>query len=152
VGEAATTRGRIRAISISASKGTPKSNVPEAELKADFGVVGDAHAGRGPRQVSLLAVESIERFRSGELAVSPGEFAENITVEGLDLSRLTVGRRLCIAGGVKLEVTQIGKQCHGRCPIREKVGDCVMPREGIFARVVVGGRIQVGDVIEVLDD
>ncbi len=148
----ATTSGTIRAISISPSKGTPKSNVPEAELRADFGLVGDAHAGGGPRQVSLLAMEAIERFRATDCAVSPGDFAENITVEGLDLSRVTVGRRLRIAGDVTLEVTQIGKQCHGQCPIRRKVGDCIMPREGIFARVVIGGRIQVGDGIEVLDD
>jgi len=144
--------GRIKAISISASKGMPKSNVPEAELRADFGLVGDAHAGSGPRQVSLLEVESIEQFRAKGLEVAPGDFAENVTVEGLDLSGLRVGARLRIADVAELEVTQLGKQCHGRCRIYEKVGDCIMPRQGIFARVVVGGTIKVGDAIEVLDD
>ena len=130
----------------------PKSNVPEAELRADFGLVGDAHAGSGPRQVSLLEVESIEQFRAKGLEVAPGDFAENVTVEGLDLSGLRVGARLRIADVAELEVTQLGKQCHGRCRIYEKVGDCIMPRQGIFARVVVGGTIKVGDAIEVLDD
>jgi MOSC domain-containing protein YiiM len=143
--------GRIKAISISASKGVAKSNVPQAELRADFGLVGDAHAG-GPRQVSLLAAESIERFREKGLAVSPGDFAENITVENVSLSGVRVGNKLRIADAVELEVTQLGKECHGRCRIREKAGDCIMPREGVFARVAVSGTIRVGDVVEVLDD
>jgi MOSC domain-containing protein YiiM len=147
----ATTSGMVKAISISASKGVAKSNVPQAELRVDFGLVGDAHAG-GPRQVSLLAAESIERFREKGLAVSPGDFAENITVEGMSLSGVRVGSKLRIADAVNLEVTQLGKQCHGRCRIREKAGDCIMPREGVFARVAVGGTIRVGDVVEVLDD
>jgi MOSC domain-containing protein YiiM len=166
--------GRIKAISISAQKGVAKSNVPQAELKADYGVVGDAHAG-GPRQVSLLAFESIDRFREKGLQVAPGDFAENLTVEGMDLSRLAVGSRLRVArasswhrhpadaawagcpchgspqSGVELEVTQLGKKCHGRCRIYEKVGDCIMPVQGVFARVVVGGTIRVGDIIEALD-
>lgn len=167
----ATTKGRIRAISISASKGVAKSSVPEAELRADFGLVGDAHAGNWHRQVSLLDAESIEKFREKGLGVSPGDFAENITTEGLDLSGLKVGDRLRIAGesscrghpacgssggrprhGVELEVTQLGKKCHGRCRIYEKVGDCIMPKQGVFACVTVGGTIKVGDVIEVVDD
>jgi MOSC domain-containing protein YiiM len=148
----ATTKGRINAISTSASKGVPKSNVPEAELRADYGLVGDAHAGSGLRQVSLLAAESIDELRAKGLEVSPGDFAENITVEGLDLSRLTVGARMRIGGMVVLEVTQLGKQCHGRCRIYEKIGDCIMPRQGVFARVVVGGTIQTGDTIEACDD
>ena len=145
----ATTSGRIKAISISEHKGMAKSNVPEAELKADFGLVGDAHAG-SPRQVSLLAFESIDQFREKGLDVSPGDFAENITIEGMDLSRLAVGSRLRVAQA-QLEVTQLGKKCHGRCRIYEKVGDCIMPVQGVFARVVVGGIIRVGDFIEVLD-
>lgn len=147
----ATTSGTINAISISTSKGVAKSNVPEAELRADFGLVGDAHAG-SPRQVSLLSAESIDRFREKGLAVAPGDFAENITVQGMDLSDVKVGSRLRIADVAELEVTQLGKQCHGRCRIREKTGDCIMPREGVFARVLVGGAIRVGDRIEVLDD
>ena len=126
-----------------------KSNVPEAELKADFGLIGDAHAG-SPRQVSLLAFESIDQFREKGLDVSPGDFAENITIEGMDLSRLAVGSRLRVAQA-QLEVTQLGKKCHGRCRIYEKVGDCIMPVQGVFARVVVGGIIRVGDFVEVLD-
>ena len=148
----ATTSGRIRAISISASKGLPKSNVPEAELRAGHGLVGDAHAGDWHRQVSLLDVESIEKFREKGLDVSPGDFAENITTEGLDLSGLKVGARLRVGALAELEVTQLGKKCHGRCRIYEKVGDCIMPKQGVFARVTAGGTIKIGDVIEVVDD
>ena len=148
----ATTRGRIRAISVSKEKGTQKVNVPEAELKADFGLVGDAHAGNWHRQVSLLAAESIEKMVAKGAKVSPGNFAENITTEGIDLLKLSLGSRLRLGGSVELEVTQFGKQCHSRCEIFEQVGDCIMPREGIFAKVAAPGRIHVGDVIEVIDD
>ena len=143
----ATIAGRIKAISISDQKGMPKHNVPGAELRADFGLVGDAHAGSGPRQVSLLMLESIEELRAKGADISPGDFAENLTVEGLDLSAPAVGHRLRIGDAVELEVTQLGKRCHGRCRIFEKLGDCIMPRQGVFARVVTGGRIQVGDTI-----
>ncbi len=148
----ATTKGRIRAISVSKEKGTQKVNVPEAELKADFGLVGDAHAGNWHRQVSLLAAESIEKMVAKGAKVAPGNFAENITTEGIDLLKLSLGSRLRLGGSVELEVTQFGKQCHSRCAIFEQVGDCVMPREGIFAKVAAPGRIRVGDVIEVIDD
>ena len=124
-----------------AEKGEPKQNVPAAELRADFGIVGDAHAGSGPRQVSLLAMESIAELRVQGADISPGEFAENITAEGLDLSALAVGHRLRLGDAVELEVTQLGKRCHGRCRIFEKLGDCIMPKQGVFARVVTGGRI-----------
>ncbi|MCX5645162.1 MAG: molybdopterin-binding protein [Phycisphaerae bacterium] len=143
----ATTDGRIRAISVSSQKGEPKHNVPEAELRADFGIVGDAHAGSGLRQVSLLAMESIEELRVKGADISPGDFAENVTAEGLDLSALAVGDKLRIGDAAMLEVTQLGKRCHGRCRIYEKLGDCIMPRQGVFARVVTGGRIRVGDAI-----
>lgn len=148
----ATTNGRIRAISISAEKGMPKHNVPEAELQADFGIVGDAHAGSGPRQVSLLDMASIEELRQQGADISPGDFAENLTAEGIDLSALRVGQRLQVGGIVDLEVTQLGKRCHGRCRIFEKLGDCIMPRQGVFARVLTGGRIQVGDTVELMKD
>jgi molybdenum cofactor synthesis domain-containing protein len=121
--------------------------VPEAELQADFGIVGDAHAGSGPRQVSLLAMESIAELRGKGADISPGDFAENITVEGMDLSALAVGHRLRIADAVELEVTQLGKRCHGRCRIFEKLGDCIMPRQGVFTRVTAAGKIKVGDAV-----
>jgi cyclic pyranopterin phosphate synthase len=152
VEKVATTRGRIKAISVSKEKGTQKINVPEAELKADFGLVGDAHAGNWHRQVSLLAAESIEKMVAKGAKVSPGNFAENITTEGIDLLKLSLGSRLRLGGSVELEVTQFGKKCHSRCEIFKQVGDCIMPREGIFAKVAAPGRIRVGDVIEVIDD
>ena len=148
----ATIRGRIRAISVSKEKGTQKVNVPEAELKADFGLVGDAHAGNWHRQVSLLAAESIQKMAAKGAKVAPGNFAENITTEGIDLLKLSLGSKLRLGENVELEVTQFGKQCHSRCAIFEQVGDCVMPREGVFAKVAAPGRIRVGDVIEVIDD
>jgi MOSC domain-containing protein YiiM len=152
VGEVATTKGTIRAISVSGQKGTPKLNVPEADLQVDHGVVGDAHAGSGHRQVSLLAVESIERLREKGLKIVPGDFAENITTEGLDVRSLKVGTRLKLGKDVELEITQLGKTCHGRCAVYDRLGDCIMPKEGVFARVTGAGRIRVGDRIEVTDD
>jgi len=148
----ATTRGRVRAISISKEKGIPKTNVSEADLEAGLGVVGDAHADGGHRQVSLLAAEEIDRMREMGASVSPGDFAENITTQDLDLRALKVGARLRVGGSAELVVTQLGKQCHGRCAIYERVGDCIMPREGIFARVIASGRIKVGDTIELIID
>lgn len=152
VEKVAITKGRIRAISVSKEKGTQKVNVPDAEIEADFGLVGDAHAGPWHRQVSLLGIESIEKMIAKGAKVSPGNFAENITTEGIDLLKLSLGSRLRLGKSVELEVTQFGKECHSRCEIFEQVGDCIMPREGIFARVTKAGRIQVGDLIEVIDD
>lgn len=148
----AVTEGRIRAISVSGQKGMQKANVPEAELLADFGVVGDAHAGNWHRQVSLLAVESIDKMVEKGAKVSPGDLAENITTEGIDLLKLSIGSKLKLGESVELEVTQFGKKCHDRCEIFERVGDCIMPREGVFARVIRAGLINVGDVIEVIND
>jgi MOSC domain-containing protein YiiM len=148
----ATTRGRIRAISISKHKGIPKTNVPEALLQADLGIVGDVHADGGHRQISLLAGEEIDKIRETGVAVSPGEFAENITTQDLDLRALEVGSRLKLGDSAEIVLTQIGKRCHGRCAIYAKLGDCIMPREGIFARVVVSGRIHPGDAIELIVD
>jgi molybdopterin adenylyltransferase len=150
VGEVATITGRVRAISISVQKGVPKTNVPQAQLRADFGIVGDAHGG-GPRQVSLLAGEQIDELRAKAANVAPGDFAENVTTQGLDLRLLRVGSRLKIGAAVELEITQLGKRCHGRCAIFERLGDCIMPREGAFARVVRPGLIQVGDAITIDD-
>ena len=145
-------KGRIRAISVSEKKGTRKVNVPGADLRVDCGIVGDAHAGKWHRQVSLLAVESIEKMIASGADVSPGDFAENITTEGIDLLALSFGGRLRLGESVEIEITQFGKKCHSDCEIFRQVGDCVMPREGIFARVIKPGRISVGDIIEVVDD
>ncbi len=147
----ATIKGRTKAISISEKRGTQKTNVPEAELKTDFGIVGDAHAADWHRQVSLLAVESIDKMIAKGAKVSPGNFAENITTEGIDLLSLTIGSRLRLGKSVELEITQFGKKCHSQCEIFEQVGDCIMPREGIFAKVISPGQIKVGDVIEVIN-
>ena len=142
------TEGRIVALSVSDRKGVSKTNVPEVELVRDHGIAGDAHAGPWHRQVSLLALESIETMRCKGVDVGPGAFAENVTTEGLALASLQVGDHI-ILGDADLEVTQIGKECHDRCAIFEAVGDCVMPREGIFTRVVAGARVRVGDAAEI---
>ena len=144
--------GTIKAISVSKEKGTQKVNVPKAELQADFGIVGDAHAGNWHRQVSLLAVESIDKMVAKGAKVSPGNFAENITTEGIELLELSVGSKLKLGESVELEITQFRKKCHSRCEIFEQVGDCIMPREGVFAKVIKSGSINVGDTIEVITD
>ena len=145
----AATKGRIRAISVSKEKGMQKVNVPGAELQADFGIIGDAHAGKWDRQISLLGVESISRMVAKEVKVLPGDFAENITTEGIDLGALKVGSKLRLGSNAEIEITQFGKQCYGRCKIFERIGDCIMPREGVFARVTAAGSIKVGDLIKV---
>ena len=138
------------AVSISATKGVKKDNVPQARVLVNFGLEGDAHAGDWHRQVSLLAVESIDKMRQRGLELKPGDFAENITTRGIDLPNLPIGTKLRLGNEVVLEVTQIGKACHHGCAIKQAVGDCVMPREGIFARVLKGGIIQPNDTIEIL--
>lgn len=142
----------IIAVCTSKKKGTKKQPVPEIYVREDYGVEGDAHADSTThRQVSLLANESIDKMRSKGFALEPGDFAENITTEGIDLTSLPVGTRISAGDEVVLEMTQIGKECHAACAIRRQVGDCIMPREGIFARVVRGGRVKAGDVIKVDD-
>ena len=145
-----TTKGRIKAISISKNRGTQKYNVPAAELKAGFGIEGDAHAGNWHRQISLLAEKSIAKMRAKGASVSEGDFAENITTEGIDLLSLTIGSKLRLGAMAEVEITQFGKQCHSGCAIFQQIGDCIMPREGVFAKVTKPGRIQPGDTIEVL--
>ena len=130
----------ILSLNISKEKGTAKSPVPHLVFIADKGIEGDAHAGPGKRQVSLLADEDIETMRERLATLVPGDFAENITTRGIDLASLPLGTRLTI-GEVVLEISQIGKECHSGCAIREKTGDCVMPRRGVFAIVVEGGEI-----------
>jgi MOSC domain-containing protein YiiM len=142
---------KIIAVSISDQKGVPKKNIPEARLLADFGVEGDAHGGPWHRQVSLLALESIKKMQDLGLKVRPGSFAENITTEGLNLPGLPLGTRLRLGEEALVEVTQIGKECHERCAIYRLAGDCVMPREGIFARILRGGPVKPGDAISILD-
>ncbi|TYP54238.1 MOSC domain-containing protein [Thermosediminibacter litoriperuensis] len=141
--------GKVVAVCVSGKKGEKKRDVGKARLIEGFGIEGDAHAGAWHRQVSLLAVESIDKMRRKGLSVGHGDFAENITTEGVDLCSLPVGTRLRI-NDVVLEVTQIGKECHERCAIYHQAGDCIMPKEGIFARVLRGGVVSAGDEIEVV--
>lgn len=141
-------QGRIFAICLSEKKGTQKSEVERAELRAGHGLVGDAHAGNWHRQVSVLSAETVDDFRRRGIDVGNGAFGENILVTGFDPAALPIGTRLTI-GDAELEVTQIGKECHARCVIYDTVGDCIMPREGIFARVLRGGSITKGDTVRV---
>ena len=138
---------RIHAISVSEAKGVRKSNVSTAVVKPDHGIINDAHAGPWHRQVSLLAKESIDKMVRQGLDVGPGDFAENITTIGINLVDLPIGERLHLGQNVLVEVTQIGKECHDRCAIFQEAGDCVMPREGIFVKVLTGGTIKTGDRI-----
>jgi MOSC domain-containing protein YiiM len=142
-------QGEILAVCTSDRKGIRKRDVGQAELRPDWGIVGDAHAADWHRQVSLLAWESIEKMRALGLNVKAGSFAENITTRGLSLVDLPVGTQLRL-GEALVEVTQIGKECHDRCAIYYQAGDCVMPREGIFVRVHRGGQVKAGDMIEVV--
>jgi MOSC domain-containing protein YiiM len=140
--------GRIVSINISEKKGVRKKPVDEVLLKAEYGIEGDAHASsEWHRQVSLLAQESIKKMQDLGLDVNAGDFAENITTEGIDLVSLPVGTRMTIGDGVEVEVSQIGKECHTRCAIYYQAGDCVMPKEGIFVRVIKGGKVRKGDDI-----
>lgn len=143
--------GKVIAVCTSPAKGTQKTNVKEAEFIEDYGIAGDAHAGKWHRQVSLLSYDKIEEFRARGAEVEDGAFGENLVVEGIDFRSLPVGTRLC-CGEVILEMTQIGKECHHGCQIYQKMGDCIMPREGVFAKVIRGGKIQIGDEMKVAED
>ena len=143
---------RVIAVCVSKHKGTVKTPVDAAELTVEHGIGGDAHAGPWHRQLSLLALESIQKMKDRGLEVEPGSFAENVTTEDLDLVSLPMGTRLQIGDDAVVEITQIGKECHTRCAIYYKAGDCVMPKEGVFARVIEGGRIHSGDRILVLNN
>lgn len=141
-------KGKIVSINLSEKKGEAKSPVDEVLTIANYGLEGDAHASsKWHRQVSLLAVESIEKMRKMGIDVSAGSFAENITTEGIDLLSLPIGTRLLFGNSVIGEVSQIGKVCHERCAIYFQTGDCVMPKEGIFVRILKGGKIHIGDPI-----
>ena len=140
----------VLAVCKSKDKGTKKKPVESGLVKEEFGLVDDAHADCSThRQISLLAEESIDKMRQMGLKVGPGDFAENLTTQGIDLPRLPIGTRLLVGKEVVLEVTQIGKECHTRCAIFQQVGTCVMPLEGVFARVIRGGVVKPGDPIEV---
>ncbi len=143
--------GQIYKISTSSEKGLKKVNVESVEIKDDFGIVGDAHAG-SQRQISLLPFESFEKLKNELIEINPGDFAENITTLGLDFSSVKLSQKIRIGGRILLEITQIGKECHHGCYIREAVGDCIMPREGIFACVLNGGIMKIGDKIEWWDN
>ncbi len=139
----------IVSINVSKTKGVRKTPVDAVEIGPE-GLAGDAHAGDWHRMVSLLALESVDKMRAAGLDVNPGDFAENLTTRGLDLLALPLGTRLRVGDEVVLELTQHGKECHTRCAIYYQAGDCVMPREGVFAKVIRTGTVRVGDPVEVL--
>ncbi len=152
---------RIKIVSINRSdnKGTVKKSVREAILRRNWGLVGDAHSGLSHRQVSLLGIENIKKFvtrlaklkrsKSRKLKIGPGDFAENITIGGFDLNSLRIGTKLRLGSRAVIEITQRGKECHTNCEIRKLIGNCIMPEEGLFAKVIYGGKIKVGDPIEI---
>lgn len=141
--------GKLRAICISEKRGTEKTEVPEAEIKKEWGICNDAHGGNWHRQISLLSGEKVDEFRSRGADIANGAFGENLIIEGYDLRALPVGTRFRI-GEVLLELTQIGKECHSHCEIYKRMGDCIMPREGVFAVVIEEGHIKKGDSVTVL--
>jgi TatD DNase family protein len=138
--------GSVVAVCLSQEKGTPKQAVDKALLQKDFGFLGDAHAGNWHRQVSLLDYAEVIKFREKNPAVCPGAFGENLLISGLDLKTVPVGAQLRVGEAI-LEITQIGKQCHSHCQIHQMVGDCLMPKEGLFARVLLGAMVQKGDAV-----
>ncbi len=144
--------GKVLAVNISQKKGEKKNTIDCGLFLENLGLENDAHAQAGIiRQVSLLAKESIDKIRAKGLDVNYGDFAENLTIKGIDLPALPIGTRLKVGSEVLLEISQIGKVCHNRCNIFYTVGDCVMPREGIFAKVIAGGEIKADDLIEIID-
>lgn len=144
--------GQVAAVNVSEKRGVVKHNVPEAYIKAEWGIESDAHAGEWHRQVSLLSLTSVEKMRNLGAKVNFGDFAENITVSGIEVSKLPIGKHLQV-GEALLEVTQIGKECHNKaCAIKKQVGTCVMPVEGIFAKVLASGKVKVGDAVRVVEE
>lgn len=142
--------GTIVAVCASQAKGERKIDIGQGVLQSGYGLAGDAHGGDWHRQVSLLAMESIDKMRAAGLDVGPGDFAENLTTRGVDLPSLPVGTRLRIGADALLEITQIGKVCHDRCAIYFQAGDCVMPREGVFAVVLKSGPVKTDDPVEII--
>lgn len=142
--------GKVIAVCTSPAKGTQKTNIGKGVFIEDFGIEGDAHAGRWHRQVSLLSYNKIEEFRARGAEVADGAFGENLVVEGIDFKTLPIGTRFQ-CNEVILELTQIGKECHHGCEIFQKMGDCIMPREGVFTKVIKGGVIKAGDVLNIVE-
>ncbi|MDO4581691.1 MAG: MOSC domain-containing protein [Bacillota bacterium] len=140
--------GEVLAVCLSEAKGTPKQDVGQGELIAGHGLQGDAHAGDWHRQVSLLSWDKIEEFRARGAQVADGAFGENLIVAGIDFKALPLGTRMRV-GAAELELTQIGKECHHGCVIFQTMGDCIMPREGVFARVLRGGAVKAGDILHI---
>ena len=140
---------KIVAISISQKRGTKKENINSAFLVKGYGIKGDAHAGREEKQISLLALESINKMQNNGINLNPGDFGENITTFGINLMKLPIGSKLKLGKEVRIKITQKGKLCHTRCSIYDTVGDCVMPREGMFGIVIQGGQIKPGEIIEI---
>ena len=144
---------RVIAVCQSKKKGTKKKTIDAGTLREDYGLVGDAHADcHTHRQVSLLAIESIDKMKSLGFDISPGDFAENLTTEGIGLASLPVGTNLSVGKETILEITQIGKECHSGCAIFRQIGKCIMPKEGVFVRVIRGGHVKVGDPIRIEKD
>lgn len=141
--------GEVVAVCVSKDKGEKKTPVQSVLFKEEWGINGDAHAGNWARQVSLLASESVQKMKDKGLSLGAGDFAENITTSGIDLLELKIGTKLALGDEVELEISQIGKECHDRCAIFEQVGFCVMPEEGVFARVLKGGTVRQGDQIRI---
>ena len=142
----------IIAVCKSKEKGTKKEVVLNGILREDYGLIGDAHADCGThRQISLLAIESINKMRGLGLAVGPGDFAENLTTEGIDVVSLPVGTHISVGDKIILEISQIGKECHTGCAIYRQTGKCIMPKEGVFAKVIRGGLVRTGDTINVIN-
>ncbi|MBU0674531.1 MAG: MOSC domain-containing protein [Proteobacteria bacterium] len=142
--------GQIISVNVSTTTGTTKQQVDTIEVRPDHGIEGDAHARNWHRQISLLAQESVDKMiAAGNPDLVPGSFAENITTKGIALAELPIGTRL-ISGKVELEITQIGKKCHAKCAIHQQSGDCIMPKEGVFAKVLTPGELHPGDLIEVV--
>jgi len=152
-------KGRVFSINISEEKGVSKKPIPQGYIRKEWGLSGDAHGAKWHRQVSLLSLERIKEQKfcpqvkgSREDTLAPGDFAENITTQGLDLTCLEIEDEIQIGERVRLRVTQIGKKCHNHCVVYKKIGKCIMPKEGIFTRVVSGGKIEVGDGIKAIRD
>jgi MOSC domain-containing protein YiiM len=139
---------KIVSIAVSKKKGTVKTGVPQAELIENHGIKDDAHAGDWQRQVSFLAAESIENARRDDVKLNFGDFAENVATTGVDWKNEPIGQMFKLGENARVEITQIGKECHKKCAIYYRTGDCIMPKEGVFAKILKGGIIQVGDKIE----